>query len=135
LVAALLDAALTVLQVREAHRVSKQATLRIGARVCAVLAAPVAAVLRQHGLAVRGEDQPARDLLLLDQRAPVVGVVLERARLEDGPARREDEQDREQQREQAEQLDDLAVHGLTPALRAGARPSARGPTRSGAAQE
>jgi hypothetical protein len=56
---------------------SEQATLRIGARVGAVLAAPVAAVLRQDGLAVRGEDQPARDLLLLDQRAPVVGVVLE----------------------------------------------------------
>ena len=80
LVPARLEPALPVRQVREADRMGEQAAHRVGARVRAVLAAPVPAVAREHRPAVVGEDQAARDLLLLDQRPPVVRVVRERAR-------------------------------------------------------
>src|SRR6185436_12080286 len=86
-VAALLEAPASVPDVGEAHRMSKRRSGRIGACVNAVLTAAVADAARELRPPVRGVDHAARDLLLLDQRAPVVGVVLERARLEDSPAR------------------------------------------------
>src|SRR6185436_17503366 len=99
----------------------------------AVLATAVSDVARELGAAVVRVDDPARDLLLLDQRAPVVGVVREGGLLEHGPPRRERDQDREEDREQAEELDDPLVH-LRPARPCGAPRSARGRTRSGGAR-
>ncbi len=134
LVPARLDAALPVRQVREADRMGEQAAQRVGARVGAVLAAPMTAAPRQHRPPVVGDDQPARDLLLLDQRPPVRRVLGERVGLEHRPPRGEDDQDREQDREEPEQLDDLAVHGARRALPAAARPRGRCRRRSGAAR-
>ena len=112
-VAVELEPAPAVLDERVAERVGEGAARRIAAGVGPVLSAPLADAARQHR-AVRGEDQPARDLLLLDQRPPVVRVVRQRLGLEHGPARGEDDQDREQQREEPEELDDLAVHTSPP---------------------
>ena len=98
---------------RVADGVREQPPGRIGAPVDAVVARAAAHAARQH-LAVGGLDQPARDLLLLDQRAAVLLVVLQRLGAEHRPLRREADQDGEQDHRQREQLRDLLVHTRPP---------------------
>jgi hypothetical protein len=79
------------------------------------VAAGIAAALRDRAgenRPVGGEDPAAADLLLLEQR-PLVGVLfLQRLGVEDGPVGREPDQHREQDDEEGEELDDLAIHDL-----------------------
>ena len=125
LVPARLEAALAVRQVREADRMGEQAALsdrcactcgsrRARGRGCA----PAPSGRRRRGSGRAGSSAPR------SAAAGCPGCPSSELGLEHGPARGEDDQDREQEREQPEQLDDLAVHGARPALPA-ARASAR----------
>ena len=67
--------------------------------------------------AVRGRDRAALDLLLLDQRATVVALVLELLGLEHGPARGEHDKEDEEQNDEPVQADDLRVHPGAPSGR------------------
>src|SRR5207244_3238173 len=69
---------------------------------------------RDHA-AVIGQDRAAMDPLLLEQRPPVRGVRLQRARVEDRPVRREAEEQRVEHQDEAEELDYLPVHSTAPA--------------------
>ncbi len=60
--------------------------------------------------AVGGEDPAPFDLLLQQQWAMVGGVVLQRLGVEHRPVGGEADQHREEDDDQPEQLDDLAVH-------------------------
>ena len=89
---------------------------------------PTRAVARQHGPS-RADDQPAPDLLLLEQRALVRAVRLEPVGVEHRPVGREGDQQREQQHDEAEQVADARVHALRPLAdhRAAPRRAARAP--------
>ena len=113
-VARLLQPAPAVLDERVADRVGEQPARRVLAHEHGRAAAPLAPVDRDPGLAVPGEDQAARDRLLLDQRAPVVRVVLEPLRVEHRPVGREPDQQGEQHDEQAVDLPDRHVHTSPP---------------------
>ena len=132
-VARLLQADAAVADERVTHRVREQTAGRVGAGEDAVLATAARHAAREDRLAVLGEDQPARHLLLADQRPAVARVVLEALRVEHAPVGRERHEHREQQHEQPEELGDLAVH-TSPPLRIRSRRALSETIRSSASK-
>ena len=85
--------------------------------IAADVARGVAAALRDRAgdhRAVGGEDAAAADLLLLEQRTLVGLLFLQRLGVEDRPPGREADQDPEEDDDEGEQFDDLAVHAAPP---------------------
>ncbi len=108
-VVGLLELAVALADEAVADRVPVERPLRIAAHVAQVGAVALRDRAGDHR-AVGGEDAAARDLLLLQQRPLVGRLFLQRLRVEHRPVGREADQHREEDDDQAEQLDDLAVH-------------------------
>jgi hypothetical protein len=105
----LLELAVAIAHEAVADRVSEERALRVAPHVAQ--AGSVALGDRAgDDDAVGGEDPPALDLLLLQQRTLVGRLLLQRVRVEDRPVGGEADQHREEGDDEAEQLDDLAVH-------------------------
>ena len=108
----LLELAVSLAHEAVADRVPVQRPFGVATHVAQAVAMPLWHRAGEHGSVVR-EDPAALDLLLLEQRALVGFLVLQCLRVEDRPPGREADQDREEDDDQAEELDDLAVHRLT----------------------
>jgi hypothetical protein len=92
--------------------VAEQRPLRIAAHVHRVGAAPFRQALGDQN-AVDRPDVAARDLLLFDQRAAVLRLLLEGVGVEHRPLRGEVDERREQHEQQPEDADDRRVHETT----------------------
>ena len=130
-VAVALEGAPAVEEERVADGMGEQPALGVDPGVDPLVAAAARHAARQHRAVVAGQDAPARYALLLEQRPAVGLVVLETRGLEHRPARGEDHEQPEEEREEPEQLGDLPVHLRPARLGAGAR-RVRGRKRSGA---
>ncbi len=109
-VVVLLELGVALLHEAVADRVPEQLPLGVAAHVAQPGAVPLVHGAGDHR-PVGGEDAPAPDLLLLEQRPLVGALLLQRLGVEHGPVAGEADEDGKEEDDEPKELGDLGVHG------------------------